>query len=62
MNVGKIIVMALVFVFAIFLIPELETAILTVGGAETLKPLFDWIPLAFIGSVFLAIIYLGFER
>ena len=62
MDAGKYLVMGLVFVFAVFLIPILETAIIGVGGAEPLKPLFDFIPIAFIASVFLAIFYLGFKR
>lgn len=62
MNLGKLLVMALVFVFAVFLFPYLEASIAGISGAEPLKPLFDFIPFAFIGGVFIAIFYLGFKR
>jgi hypothetical protein len=61
MNLENLLVIGLLFVFAIFLIPNIETAIVSISGSETLKPLFDWWPIAFIGVMFFTIYMVGFR-
>lgn len=60
MKLIDILIIAVLFVFGVFLISPLETSIGGIG-AETLQPVLSIIPILFIGGLFLAIIYLGFK-
>lgn len=59
MDLGKAIVIGLVFAFVAFLFPTLVTAIEGIDVGEPLKPLLNVVPYFFLGGVMFAIISLG---
>jgi len=62
MKLELALIAAFIFIFAVFLIPELETAVSGVDVGEALKPIFTFMPIAFIGVVFFAIFYVGYRH
>lgn len=58
---GKLLIAGSLFIFAVFLIADLETSIGTIG-AETLQPVLALVPVLIIGSVFIAIFYAVFRN
>ena len=61
MHFERILMSIILFVFTIFFFGDIETAITGIAVEESLKPLFSVFPVLFIGSLFIALFYLGFK-
>ena len=57
MDLKSLLIIGLLFCFAIFLIPDLETAIGDISISDPLHPMFDALPIMFIGALFVVIGY-----
>lgn len=62
MDLERVLICALLFCFLVFLFGPIEIAINGIDAGETLKPLFGFIPYAFLGVGLVGIFYLGYKE
>lgn len=61
MNLEKFIISLLLFLFSVFLFPELESGIGGISPSETLLPVFRMLPVIWVGALLFSMAYWGFS-